>query len=128
MDVLDEEQWFDSGIEIDGLDFEFEVIVAAIIPRPLFDMREDFRAWLNLEIQLQKHFCTSKIMFPGPICCRSDSSAVKLFENSIIPNYAHLTSSENDSSEMVWLISFSVKHLILSQLLSFFGLLRSALK
>jgi len=44
---LDEEQWFDSGIHIDGLDFEFEVIVAAIILRPLFDKREDFKAWLD---------------------------------------------------------------------------------
>ena len=47
MDILDEEQWFERGIQIDGLDFEFEVIAAAIIPRPLFDKREDFRAWLN---------------------------------------------------------------------------------
>ena len=33
MDVLDKEQWFDSGIQIDDLDFEFEVVVATITPR-----------------------------------------------------------------------------------------------
>lgn len=66
---MDEEHWFDSGIQFDGLDFEFEAVVATITPRPLFDMRKDFttlveflffHTTLDLDIQvIEKRWISS---------------------------------------------------------------------